>query len=139
MLSAQYLYHTPYYHIVLLRTDTIAVCPDQLQTNHSCCMSTRLSPHTARWFPRRTRWYSKPCAGADPNGAKVGERCQDTSSPSCDDADVTCEQFRKLFAHIAVATGIWQRARRPQFAIACNLVKHGANPTGTGAVHCNAH
>ena len=44
------------------------------------------------------------------------------------------EQFRKAFAHIAVATGIWQIARRPQFAIAYNLVQHGAKPNGTGAL-----
>lgn len=33
-----------------------------------------------------------------------------------------------------MATGIWQIARRPQFAIAYNLIKHGANPNETGAL-----
>jgi hypothetical protein len=43
-------------------------------------------------------------------------------------------QFRRIFAHIAVATGIWHISRRPQFTIVYSLIKHGANPTGTGAL-----
>ena len=44
------------------------------------------------------------------------------------------EKFRKAFAHIAVAAGIWGIARRAQFAIVYNLIKHGAKPNGTGAL-----
>ena len=37
-------------------------------------------------------------------------------------------------AHVAVATGIWHLARRSHFSIVYDLIKHGANPNGTGAL-----
>jgi hypothetical protein len=44
------------------------------------------------------------------------------------------EQFRKVFAHIAVAAGIWHLGRPPRFSIIYNLIQHGAKPNGTGAL-----